>query len=171
MSDLLETEELQELDIDELNKLQEKEQFKQFENFVKSRETAETTETTETTEVPKTIEVTETTEVPKVFDALLRPASVARMLGVTTSTLRLWYKTGLLSAVITAGGHLRVRASEVARLQGQTYIPPQPVNDPYKDPAVLAEAQIGFFNEDEDSIFSAENMKKAITNRNALSAE
>lgn len=168
MSDLLETEELQELDIDELNKLQEREKFKQFENFVKSRETVEKAETIE---VPKAVEVTEITEVPKVFDALLRPASVARMLGVTTSTLRLWYKTGLLSAVITAGGHLRVRASEVARLQGQTYIPPQPVNDPYKDPAVLAKAQIGFFNEDEDSIFSAENMQKAITNRNALSAE
>lgn len=168
MSDLLETEEIQELDIEELNKLQEREKFKQFDNFVKSRETVEKAETIE---VPKVIEVTETTEVPKVFDALLRPASVARMLGVTTSTLRLWYKTGLLSAVITAGGHLRVRASEVARLQGQTYIPPQPVNDPYKDPAVLAEAQIGFFNEDEDSIFLTENLQKATTNRNALSAE
>ena len=150
-----EIEEVQELDLDELNKLQEREKFKQFENFVKLRETVENAETIE---VPKAVKVTETTEVPKVLDALLRPVSVARMLGVTTSTLRLWYKTGLLSAVITVGGHLRVRASEVARLQGQTYIPPQPVHDPYRDPAVLAEAQIGFFHE-EDSIFSTENCK------------
>ena len=165
MSDTQETEELQELDLDELIKLQEREKFKQFENFVKSRETAETEKDTKIIEVK---EVTQTKEVPIVFDALLRPASVARMLAVTTSTLRLWYKTGLLSAVITAGGHLRVRASEVARLQGQPYTPPQPVNDPYKDPTILAEAQQLFLFEEENSIFSVENLQKAITSRNVL---
>lgn len=56
-------------------------------------------------------------------DPLLKPASVARMVGVTTQTLRTWHKEGKLKVVLTVGGHIRVRASEVARLQGQVYHP------------------------------------------------
>lgn len=62
-------------------------------------------------------------ELPFDPDPLLKPASVASMLGVTTQTLRTWHKEGKLKVVLTAGGHIRVRASEVARLQGQVYQP------------------------------------------------
>ena len=46
---------------------------------------------------------------------LLSRAEVARLFGVSGSTVTRWARTGLLHALRTPGGHYRFRAEEVRR--------------------------------------------------------
>jgi excisionase family DNA binding protein len=43
---------------------------------------------------------------------------VARLFGVSASTVTRWARTGLLKAVRTPGGHYRFRADEMRRASG-----------------------------------------------------
>lgn len=49
---------------------------------------------------------------------LYAPCKAAKMLGVTTKTLKLWEKAGKIRCVRTPGGHRRIPESEIRRLQG-----------------------------------------------------
>jgi len=53
----------------------------------------------------------ETEEIPE----FLSRGEVARLFGVSVSTVTRWARTGLLKAVRTPGGHYRFRADEVRR--------------------------------------------------------
>ena len=99
------------------------------------------------------------TNVTTETDPWLLPSEAALILGVTRKTIRDWYNKKILKGMVTGGGqHLRVRTSEVYRLQGLRYIPP--AVDIYKDPRVLAEAQSSFDTEDANSIFSVAYLQK-----------
>ena len=101
--------EIQEIDLEALQALHKSKSIQSFDAFISSNE------------APK-----ETFSEPEIIvdpDPLLSPASVARMLGVTTQTLRAWHKEGKLNVVTTLGGHRRVYASEVARLMGKEFAP------------------------------------------------
>ena len=50
---------------------------------------------------------------------LLRPYNAASMLGVTPETIRVWRSKGLIEAITTPGGQLRIPESEVRRLLEQ----------------------------------------------------
>jgi excisionase family DNA binding protein len=50
---------------------------------------------------------------------LLRTADVARLLGVSRSTVCRWARVGKLSFVSTPGGHRRYRVEEVNALLGK----------------------------------------------------
>ena len=47
--------------------------------------------------------------------ALLSTGAVARLFGVSPSTVTRWARTGVLKAVRTPGGHFRFRESEARR--------------------------------------------------------
>ncbi len=46
----------------------------------------------------------------------LTRGEVARLFGVSSSTITRWARTGLIRALRTPGGHYRYRADEVARV-------------------------------------------------------
>jgi len=99
--------EIQEIDLEALQALHKSKSIQSFDAFISSNEALK-----------------ETFVEPEIIvdsDPLLNPASVARMLGVTTQTLRAWHKEGKLNVVTTLGGHRRVYASEVARLMGKEF--------------------------------------------------
>jgi putative resolvase len=52
------------------------------------------------------------------LEKLYAPCEAAKMLGVTTKTLKLWEKAGKIRCVRTPGGHRRIPESEIHRLQG-----------------------------------------------------
>ena len=49
---------------------------------------------------------------------LLRPKEAAKMLGVTTTTLREWDKRGVLHSVRTPGNQRRFHENEIKKLMG-----------------------------------------------------
>jgi len=101
--------ETQEIDLEALQALHKSKSVQSFDVFISSKG-----------------EPKDTVLEPEIIvdpDPLLSPASVARMLGVTTQTLRAWHREGKLQVVTTIGGHRRVHASEVARLLGKVYNP------------------------------------------------
>ena len=51
------------------------------------------------------------------MDETYRLPEAARLLGVEKRTLKRWHKLGRLDMIVTPGGHYRVPASEVVRLQ------------------------------------------------------
>ena len=68
---------------------------------------------------------------------LLRPCQAATALGITTTTLRAWVRCGFISGVeLTQGRHLRVPASEIARIKRRVAIEFGSY-DPYDDPNAL----------------------------------
>lgn len=52
------------------------------------------------------------------MDRLISISKAAQLLGVTTTTLRVWDSEGKIESVRTEGGHRRFRLSDVQRLQG-----------------------------------------------------
>ena len=53
------------------------------------------------------------TTAPRDGDRLIEPREAARLFGVTSKTLRRWYRQDLISAQWTLGGRLRYWESEV----------------------------------------------------------
>ena len=51
---------------------------------------------------------------------LLRPAEIARAVGVTARTVKKWAGLGKLKVVRLPGGHIRIHESELRRLLGET---------------------------------------------------
>lgn len=51
--------------------------------------------------------------------SLLRLSVAAKLLGVTTTTIRTWDRTGILKTVRSPGGHRLVPLAEVERLRGE----------------------------------------------------
>jgi len=49
-------------------------------------------------------------------NGLVKISDAARMLGVTTKTLRLWEKSGAIKAVRTVGKHRRFKLDDIQRL-------------------------------------------------------
>lgn len=56
---------------------------------------------------------------PPVEPEFLSRGEVARLFGVSVSTVTRWARTGLLKAVRTPGGHYRFRAEEMRRAVNQ----------------------------------------------------
>lgn len=48
---------------------------------------------------------------------MYRTSQVANLLGVTSSTINRWIKSGKLKAIRTEGGHHRIEEGEVDKLQ------------------------------------------------------
>ena len=53
---------------------------------------------------------------PAAPEALLTRSEVARILGVSPTTVTRWARAGKISAIKTLGGHRRFKASEIEQL-------------------------------------------------------
>ena len=51
------------------------------------------------------------------MEKLIDITTVAKMLGITTATLRNWDRKGQLKSLRTVGGHRRYRLSDIEKLQ------------------------------------------------------
>jgi excisionase family DNA binding protein len=147
----------------EARKKQEKAGVMAFDASVKAMLKTVTNDTSDTVTSVTDTNVTVTNVISET-DPWLLPHEAAQMLGVTRKTIREWYNNKIIKGIVTGGGqHLRIRTSEVYRIQGLRYTPPA-VN-PYKDPKILAEAQSSFDTEDANSIFSETYLQQALQTR------
>ncbi|NMM65526.1 helix-turn-helix domain-containing protein [Clostridium sp. P21] len=97
-------------------------------------------------------------------EKLLRPQQAAAMLCITTETLREWYHKGVLTVVITYGGHMRIPASEIYRLLNRK---PHDRHALYKEP-LPPEAYAGFEEEPKPRISDVDFFEKMINMRKFL---
>jgi len=49
-------------------------------------------------------------------DVLYRTSEVAEMLNVTTATVSIWIRKGIIKAIKTPGGHYRIPEAEIKKL-------------------------------------------------------